>query len=52
MEKALEALHIAAAALKLHSYEHVSVDNDNDSGEIFFSVEGRTFMLKLSEVEQ
>jgi hypothetical protein len=48
--KALEALHVAAAAIKkMEGVSNVSVDNDNDSGEIFFSVGDREFKLNLTE---
>jgi hypothetical protein len=48
--KALEALHVAADAIrKMKGVTNVSVDNDNDSGEIFFSVENREFKLNLTE---
>ena len=39
MDKALEALHIAAAAIRqMAGVRDVSVDNDADSGEIYFAV--------------
>lgn len=48
MDKALEALHVAADAIrKMKGIRNVSVDNDNDSGEIFFDVGERTFKLVL-----
>ncbi len=48
--KALEALHVAAAAIKrMKGVTNVSVDNDNDSGEILFNVGSREFKLNLTE---
>lgn len=48
MEKALEALHVAANAIRtMQGIDMVSVENDNDSGEIFFVVDGDQFLMKL-----
>jgi hypothetical protein len=50
MDKALEALHVAAAAIKLLAgVTNVTVDNDDDSGEIMFETERGCFTLTLSE---
>lgn len=39
-EKALEALHVAATAIKqVSGISDVSADNDGKSGELFFTVE-------------
>lgn len=51
MDKALEALHVAAQALRqMAGVQNVSVDNDADSGEIFFAVGDIEYKLKLEEI--
>ena len=51
MDKALEALHNAAAAIRqMAGVRDVSVDNDADSGEIYFAVGEVDYKLKLHEV--
>jgi len=53
MDKALEALHVAAFAIEnMLGISNVSVDNDNDSGEIFFDADGETYVLKLRISEE
>ena len=50
MSTALEALHACADNLReREGVTGVSVDNDNDSGEIYFSTGDRHFMLVLKE---
>jgi len=49
-DKALEALHVAAEAIReMDGVSNVSVDNDNDSGEIFFRTDNGDFVLKLDQ---
>lgn len=51
--KMLEVLHVCANVLKnQNGINEVSVDNDNDDGEICFSVGNRNFILTLKEVEE
>jgi len=48
MDKALEALHVAAKAIaKMDGVTNCTVDNDHKSGEILFEVDGQEFALKL-----
>ena len=50
MSLALEALHSCADHLReKKGITEVSVDNDNDSGEIYFSTGDQHFMLVLKE---
>lgn len=52
MDKALEALHIAARAIKrIPDVINISVDNDNDSGEILFTVDQTEYRLKLATLQ-
>ena len=52
MEKALEALYVAAKAIKkMDGVESVSVENDNDSGEVYFVVDGIGYIMKLKEFD-
>lgn len=53
-EKALEALHVAAAAIrKMKGVKECTAENDNKSGEIFFSLKtGGSYILKLAEDEE
>lgn len=50
---ALEALHVAAAAIEgMRNVSECTADNDNDSGEVVFTVKGgKTYVLKLEEYE-
>jgi hypothetical protein len=50
-EKALEALHVAAAAIrKMRGVKSCTADNDNKSGEICFTLKtGQSFVLRLEE---
>jgi|KBSSwiStaDraftv2_1062776.scaffolds.fasta_scaffold8070186_1 hypothetical protein len=51
MDKALEALHVAAQALRqMAGVQNVTVDNDADSGEIFFAVGEIEYKLQLEEI--
>lgn len=51
MNKALEALHVAATAITgIGGIINVSVDNDHDSGEIMFTAGGENFVLRLEQV--
>ncbi len=46
--KALEALHVAATAIKtVNGVSNVSVDNDGSSGEILFDVGDERYVLRL-----
>lgn len=56
LDTALEALHLAAKAVRQVPYvRSCAVDNDNDSGEIIFTVrrgtDARDYLLKLIELE-
>lgn len=53
LEKALEALQVAAEAIgAMPSIVEATADNDNDSGEIIFTVQGgQSFVLSLREQE-
>jgi len=54
MGTALEALHVAAEAIRnMPDILECTADNDNDSGEIIFTVKStnRQFVLRLSEDE-
>lgn len=52
MDKALETLHVAAEAIKkIDKIHDVEADNDADSGEVFFSVDGSSFTLRLVQIE-
>ena len=47
---ALEALHVAAAAIKtVKGISNVSVDNDANSGEVIFEVGKVRYVLRLVE---
>lgn len=51
-EKALEALHVAAKAIAaMDGVVAVSCDNDNDSGELFFIVDGEEYTMVLEAVD-
>jgi hypothetical protein len=51
MEKALEALHVAAQAIRqMPEVANLSVDNDNDSGEILFTINEAEYRLKLEKI--
>lgn len=52
--KALEALHVAASAIKtMPEIVECTVDNDHQGGEIIFMTEdGREWVLKLAPHEQ
>ena len=52
-EKALEALHVAAAAIrKMKGVLECTADNDNKSGEIIFTLKsGETYVLRLEEAD-
>ena len=53
LTKALEALHVGADAIRtLKGVDECTADNDNDSGEIIFTVNGRDFRLKLEEITE
>jgi len=48
--KALEALHVAATAIKtIDGVSNVSVDNDGTSGEVLFDVGDERYVLRLTE---
>ena len=49
-----EALHVAAKAIRgVSNISHSSADNDNDSGEIIFTVKGgKTYVLALKEYQE
>lgn len=48
--KALEALHVAATAIKtVNGLSNVSVDNDGSSGEILFDVGDERYVLRLDD---
>lgn len=51
--KALEALHVAAKAIReMPEIAEATADNDNDGGEINFTVQGgRSFVISLRELE-
>lgn len=52
MEKALEALHVAARAIRqVPEVTNVSVDNDHDSGEILFTIHQTEYRLKLETLQ-
>ena len=52
MEKALEALHVAAQAIRqVPEVTNVSVDNDNDSGELLFTIHQTEYRLKLEALQ-
>lgn len=52
MEKALEALHVAAQAIRqMPEVANLSVDNDNDSGEILFTIHQTEYRLKLETLQ-
>lgn len=50
-ETALEALHVAAAAIrKMENVSEATADNDNKSGEVIFTVRnGQSYVLTLEE---
>jgi hypothetical protein len=52
-EKALEALHVAADAIRtIHGITSATADNDNDSGEVCFTTaSGKTYIFRLIEAE-
>ncbi len=52
-DSALAALHVAAKAIrKLSDVKEATADNDNDSGEVIFSLpNGESYSLKLSRTE-
>lgn len=57
MEKAFEALHVAAEAVaKVKGVSDCTADNDHDSGEVIFDVtvkgERKRFVLRLEEYEE
>jgi hypothetical protein len=53
LTKALEALHVGADAIRtMKGVDECTADNDNDSGEIIFTVNGRDFRLKLEEITE
>jgi len=52
MEKALEALPVAAQAIKqMPEVAKLSVDNDHDSGEILFTIHETEYRLKLESFQ-
>lgn len=51
-DKALEALHVAAQAIKeMEGTSNVTVDNDHNGGELFFDVGQETFRMKVEEAD-
>lgn len=52
INKALEAMSNATTAIRnTTGVTDVSMDNDNDSGEIIFAVAGQKFILRLEEFD-
>lgn len=53
MDKVFLAMSNAAEAIgKTKGVTSVSFDNDNDSGEIMFDVNGKTFILSVEETRK